>query len=274
MLHTFDLDGYLERIGYSGPRTPTFGTLAQIHLRHTEAIPFENLNPFLKWPVRLDVPSLEQKLIRDRRGGYCFEHNLLLRHALDALGFETTGLAARVLWNRAPGDPAPRTHMLLLVDLNDRAYIADVGFGGLTLTAPLRLDPDVEQRTPHESFRLTKSRGVFTVQAKIRDEWRALYRFDLQEQKDVDYELANWYASTHPESPFVTELVVARQDPLRRYTLRDNELTIRHVRGRTERVRLGGAADLRAALEGLFGLTLPRAPELHVALEQLTARAA
>lgn len=274
MLHTFDIDSYLERIGYSGPRTPTFGTLAQIHLRHTEAIPFENLNPFLKWPVRLDAQSLEQKLIREGRGGYCFEHNLLLRHALDALGFQTTGLAARVLWNRAKGEPAPRTHMLLLVDLNDRAYIADVGFGGLALTAPLRLDPGVEQRTPHESFRLAKSGGVFTLHAKIREDWRALYRFDLQEQQDVDYELANWYASTHPQSPFVTELIVSRQDPLRRYTLRDNQLTIHHVRGRTERLRLQSSKDLRAALEGVFGLTLPRGPELHAALEQLTERAA
>jgi N-hydroxyarylamine O-acetyltransferase len=273
-VHTFDLDGYLERIGYSGPQTPTFGTLAQIHLRHTEAIPFENLNPFLKWPVSLDVRSLEQKLIREGRGGYCFEHNLLLRHALEALGFETTGLAARVLWKRAPGEPSPRTHMLLLVDLNDRAYIADVGFGGLTLTAPLRLDPDVEQRTPHETFRLVKSGGQFTLEARIRSDWRALYRFDLQEQMDADYEVANWYASTHPQSPFVTGLVAARHDPLRRYTLRDNELAIHHVRGRTERLRLGAAADLLAALEGVFRLRLPRSPELQAALEQLTAQAA
>jgi N-hydroxyarylamine O-acetyltransferase len=272
VLHTIDLDRYLERIGYSGPRTPSFGTLAHIHLRHTEMIPFENLNAFMKMPVRLDLPSLEQKLLRERRGGYCFEHNLLLRHALTALGFEVTGLAARVLWNA--GDTAPRTHMLLLVDLNDRGYIADAGFGGLTLTAPLRLDPGVEQSTPHGSFRLVRSGGVFTVQAKLRGEWRSLYCFDLQEQTDADYEMANWYASTHPQSPFVTGLVAARQDPLRRYALRDNELAIHHVRGRTERVRLESSADLRAALEGVFGLKLPRGPELHAALEQLTARAA
>jgi len=274
VLHTFDLNRYLERIGYSGPRTPSFGTLAHIHLRHTEMIPFENLNPFMKWPVTLDMASLEQKMLRDGRGGYCFEHNLLLRHALTALGFEVTGLAARVLWNARGGEGRPRTHMLLLVDLNDRAYIADAGFGGLTLTAPLRLDPDVEQSTPHGSFRLERSGGLFTVQAKVRAEWRSLYCFDLQEQTDADYEMANWYASTHPDSPFVTGLVVARQDPLRRYALRDNELAIHHMRGRTERLRLESSADLRAALEGVFGLKLPRGPELHAALEQLTARAA
>src|SRR5206468_6376147 len=102
-----------------------------------------------------------------------------------------------------------------------------------------------------EHFRVVTSAGLFTLQARIRDDWHALYRFDLQEQKDADYEVGNWYASTHPQSPFVTGLLVARQDPLRRYTLRDNELAIHHVNGRTERLRLAGAADLRAALEGL-----------------------
>jgi N-hydroxyarylamine O-acetyltransferase len=92
-----DLDAYFERIGYAGERTPTLDTLRGIQACHPAAIAFENLNPLLGWPVRLDARSLQQKLVVDRRGGYCFEHNLLLGHVLNAVGFSVSGLAARIL---------------------------------------------------------------------------------------------------------------------------------------------------------------------------------
>src|SRR5579863_5799708 len=88
----FDLDAYLARIGYSGPRTPTLDTLESVHALHPAAIPFENLNPLLGWPVALDADSLHTKMIACNRGGWCFEHNTLFRHALEALGFRVTGL--------------------------------------------------------------------------------------------------------------------------------------------------------------------------------------
>ena len=114
----FDLDAYLERIGYTGPRTATLDTLEALHALHPAAIPFENLNPLLGWPVALDVESLQAKLVAGGRGGWCYEHNTLFRHALEALGFSVTSLGARVLWNTPPGSPVgARHHMLLLVDL-------------------------------------------------------------------------------------------------------------------------------------------------------------
>jgi len=274
MTTEFDLDAYLERIGYSGPRSATIGTLEAIHARHPRAIPFENLNPLLGWPVRLDPASLQQKLVREGRGGYCFEQNLLLYHALQTLGFAVRGLAARVRWNAPEGVVRARTHMLLLVDLDDGPYVADVGFGGLTLTAPLRLQPDIEQATPHEPFRLIRAGDAFEMQAQVRGAWGSLYRFDLQEQLQPDYELANWYVSNHPESQFVTALIAARADRDRRYALRNNELTVHHVNGRSERHVLTSAASVRAALADAFGLTLPVGPELDAALERLLARAA
>jgi N-hydroxyarylamine O-acetyltransferase len=190
----FDLDAYFDRIGYTGPRSATLDTLEAIHAQHAQAIPFENINPLLHWPVRLDMASLEQKLVREGRGGYCFEQNLLLYHALRTLEFDVTGLAARVLWDAPEGAVRPRSHMLLLVDLDDRPYVADVGFGGLTLTAPLRLLPDVEQATPHESFRLTGAGDAFVAEAHVGGAWKKLYRFDLQEQLLPDYEVTNWYS--------------------------------------------------------------------------------
>jgi N-hydroxyarylamine O-acetyltransferase len=274
MTPEFDLDAYFERIGYSGPRAATIDTLEAIHARHPQAIAFENLNPLLGWPVRLDPASLEQKLVREGRGGYCFEQNLLLSHALDALGFDVSGLAARVLWNAPEGDVRARTHMVLLVKLRGGPYVADVGFGGLTLTAPLRLEVDIEQATPHEPFRLLTTGDAFVMQARVGGAWKSLYRFDLQEQLLPDYEVTNWYLSNHPQSHFVTGLIAARTDRDRRYALRNNELAVHHMNGQTERRVLASAADVRAALEEAFRLTLPAGPELDAALERIVARAA
>jgi N-hydroxyarylamine O-acetyltransferase len=266
-----DLEAYFRRIGYTGERAPDLATLKAIHARHAEAIAFENLDPLAGWPVRLDLDSLQRKLVLGGRGGYCYEQNLLFGGALAALGFEVTGLAARVLWRAPEGAINPRTHMLLRVDLARGPHIADVGFGGLTLTGPLRLEPDVEQATPHEPFRLLEADGGFVMQAKVRDAWISLYRFDLQEQLLPDYELANWYLSHHPQSRFVTGLLAARPAADRRYALLDNELAVHHLNGPTEKRILASAAELRETLERDFLLTLPQAPELDAALERLTA---
>lgn len=270
----FDLDAYLERICYAGPRAATLETLAAIHLRHAQAIPFENLNPFLRWPVRLDAASLQQKLVRDGRGGYCFEHNLLLSHALQRLGFRVRWLAARVLLNVPEGTVTPRSHMVLLIDLDGRPVVADVGFGGLTLTGPLRLEAEIEQATPHEPFRLMPSGDGFVMQAKAGGTWRSLYRFDLQEQVLSDYEVTNWYLSNHPSSHFVTGLIAARADHGRRYALRGNQLAVHHLDAGTDHRTLTSAEELRSALEEAFHITLPDSPEVQAALQRVAGQSA
>jgi N-hydroxyarylamine O-acetyltransferase len=274
MAAAVDLDAYCERIGFRGLRAPTLETLRAIHSLHPRAIPFENLNPLLRLPVPLDAKSLEAKLVRGGRGGYCFEHNLLLKHVLEAMGFQVKGLAARVVWNAPPGSVTSRTHMLLHVDVASTAYLADVGFGGLTLTAPLRFVIDVEQDTPHEAARVAADGEEFLMQAKLGTDWHTLYRFDLQEQHQIDYELANWYTSTHPRSFFVNGLMVARSEPERRYTLRNTEFSVYHAGGRQERRTLVSAAELRDALTGPFGLLLPAGTALDATLERLTASGA
>ena len=270
----FELEDYLARIGYAGPRSASLDTFEAVHRAHAQTIPFENLDPLLGRPVRLDARALQQKLVRERRGGYCFEHNTLFSHALKALGFHVTGLAARVMWNQPPGAVTPRGHMLLLVDLDDRAYIADVGFGAQTLTGPLRLQQGIVQATPHEPFKLVRVGGDFVLHTFIHDQWRALYRFDLQEQFLPDYEVSSWYLSNHPESHFVRGLTAARPEVNRRFALRNADLTVHHLSGETERRRLTTAAELRATLENVFLLALPDAPELHATLDRLVTRAA
>ena len=264
-----DLDAYFQRIGYIGDRTATLKTLQSIHQHHAQAIAFENLNPFLKQPVPLDLKSLQQKLIHEGRGGYCFEQNRLLGSVLIAVGFQVTNLAARVLWNLPEGTITPRSHMLLQVDIDGEKYIADVGFGGLTLTAPLSLTPDIEQSTPHEPFRLLVNDHTYIMQAYIGQEWKSLYRFELQEQQLPDYEVSNWYVCTHPNSLFVTTLIAARPDADCRYALRNNELTTHHLDGQTERRVLSTVTELRSVLEDVFHLKLPAIANLDSALQQV-----
>ncbi len=190
---------------------------------------------------------------------------------LRAIGFRVTDLAARVVWNAPPRVLRPRSHMLLRIDLEDGPYVADVGFGGLTLTAPLRLAADIEQPTPHETFRLVATDDGFVLEALLRESWAALYRFDLQPQLPPDYEVANWYVSTHPQSHFVTSLIAARPFSGGRFALSNNQLSIHRPGAASEQRTLPGPAELRAVLQETFGLTLPEEPGLDETLARLTA---
>ena len=265
-----DIDAYFRRIGYTGSRKPTLETLRALHELHPRAIPFENLDTLRRRPVRLDLESLQDKLVTQRRGGYCFEQNRFFSQVLTALGYSVTALSARVLWER-PEDVRARTHMLLLVQLGEGAYLCDVGFGGLTMTAPLRLEPGVEQRTPHEPFRIEREGREFVSQACVRGAWRALYRFDLQEQQPIDIEVLNFFVSEHPESPFLTRLMAARREQNRTLNLRNGELSVHHLNGPSERRVLGTVADLRAALAREFCIDVPEDAALDAAFERALA---
>lgn len=269
MTSALDLDAYFERIGYAGPRAPTLDTLAALHLHHPRMIPFENLSPFLGRPVPLDTAAIERKLVHGRRGGYCYEHNLLFGGVLTALGFRVSGLAARAMWNIPEGTVRPRSHMLLRVDVGGVDYLADVGFGGLTLTGPLRFQTDVEQDTPHETIRLVRVEHGVAMQARVEEGWKTLYQFGDEPHVLADYEMGNWYVSTHPASPFRTDLMAARAGDGVRHTLRNREQAIHRLNGTTQRWRLASAAGLRTALERTFGLDLSGLPEIDAALERV-----
>ncbi|MGH7044304.1 MAG: arylamine N-acetyltransferase family protein [Acetobacteraceae bacterium] len=263
------IDAYFQRIGYAGERAPSLATLRGLHLCHAQAIAFENLDPLMGRPVRLDLVSLQQKLVHAGRGGWCFEQNLLFSHALRALGFRVRCLSARVLWGQPEDAITARSHMLLRVDLDAGPCIADVGFGGQTLTGPLRLEPDVEQATPHEPFRLMRAGEGFKVQSKVGGAWKSLYRFDQQEQFQPDYEVSNYYLSHWPGSHFRHALMVGRPEADRRYALHNNQFSVHHLNGVTEQRSLTSAAELRRTLEGPFRLRLPDGAELDAVLERL-----
>ena len=270
----FDLEAWLGRILYPGPRAPALDTLRGIILAQATTVPFENLDVLLGRPPKLDPASLQQKIIGSGRGGYCFEHNSLLRAGLRALGFQVTGLIARVVRGMDPGANAPAGHMVLRIDLPEGTFLADTGFGNLTPTAPLAMLPDIEQPTPHETMRLRPIGEELLLEAKTgrpgeTGAWEHLYRLSPHPRLDMDYEVANWFTATHPKSPFVDNLIAARAAPDgARHSFFNGRLSVRRPPDRIERRLLESDAEYAAALSGIFGLSLPGA-DLQALLDTL-----
>ena len=217
-----DLDAYLERIGYRGPVEPTRGVLDALHLGHATSIPFENLDILLGRPIRLDLESLQAKLVRDRRGGYCFEHNTLFAAALEAAGFGVTRLGARVRFGAR--SVTARTHMALLVEADGEDRLADVGFGGGSILRSLPIGPGPEVDQFGWGFRLTDDDGARVLQTRRPSGWIDLYAFTFEPQYSVDYEMANHFTSTHPSSPFTRTLTAQLSAPERALILRGRKL--------------------------------------------------
>lgn len=263
-----DLAAYLARIGVTGPVAPDRATLARIAAAHPAAIPFEGIDGLLGTPVNLDPAALVAKLVHGGRGGFCFEHNLLLRAMLEAIGFAVTALGARVLWHNGPDAPSGLTHMLLRVDLPEGPVIVDAGFGGNTLTGVLDLVVDRDQPTPHETFRLTRAGDYWLQWVLIADEWRPTYRFTLEPQHRPDQELGSWYMSTSPASHLVHGLTCARALPDRRLALRNFDLAVHHRGGGTERRQLADTEAVCAVVATEFGIRLPDPAALARRLEQ------
>jgi N-hydroxyarylamine O-acetyltransferase len=251
-----DLATYFARIGYAGPAEPTLAVLREIHARHPARIAVEGLDPFLGRPVEINPAAIEDKLLCRRRGGSCHEQNALFHDVLAGLGFRVTALGGRVVW-MAPGRSAPLTHRLTLVELAEGRFLADVGFGGQTPTAPLGLAPGLEQVTPHGTYRVVREGEGFEVQMRLGDGWGPMYRFTLAPQAPTDFEVANWFTATHPRTRFVRNLVAARVVGEDRVNLFNASLSVRRPDGTVEQRTLADAEDLRGVLEGTMGLDLP-----------------
>lgn len=265
-MQTIDLDVYFGRIGYAGPREATMEVLSALQLAHPGAIPFEGLDPLLGRPVALDPASLERKLLRGARGGYCFEQNGIFWRVLTALGFDVTPLSARVRWMLPDDAPlGPLTHMLLKVETADGPVLCDVGFGGQSPTSPLRFEPGLEQATPHGLYRLMAlGDGHFDLQMRLPDRWQTMYRFTQERRVMADYELGNWFTSTNPQSLFVNNLMVSRVAGERRLNLLNTDLTIYGPGDAVEERRIESAEELHRLLTEDFGLDVPRAEALRI----------
>ncbi len=249
-----DLDAYLRRIGHQGAREPTLATLEALHLAHATHIPFENLDILLGRPIRIDLESLQAKLVAGGRGGYCFEQNTLFAAVLRALGFEVTLLAARVRFGATR--ILPRTHMVLKVRSEGADWLADVGFGAAGLLLPVRFGEGEEVRQFAWAYRLVEETGQWVLRSLRDGAWTELYAFTLEPQLAVDFEVANHYVSTHPQSRFVQTLTAQRVAPEERRTLVNRDLSIDRAGG-TEWRTLSDDDELLALLADSFDLRFP-----------------
>jgi N-hydroxyarylamine O-acetyltransferase len=201
-----DLDAYLARIGLAGRPS-----LAELHRAHVSSIPFENLQSHGGEAVSLATSDLERKIVDGRRGGYCFEHNLLFAAALQELGFEVEPMLARVRWAAPPGTVRHRGHLLLRVTGEGGVWHADVGFGAGTLLEPIPFGPGEEQEHEGWRFRVVQDGEELVLQSVLDERWSDLYGFVPQPVPFVDLETSNWFTCSHPASPFVTGLLIAGQ---------------------------------------------------------------
>jgi N-hydroxyarylamine O-acetyltransferase len=251
MASSLDLDAYLTRIGAESQLAPSLEGLICLHRAHCAAIPFENLDILLGREIVLDTASLEAKLVRARRGGYCFEQNTLFQAALEALGYEVTAFAARV--RTGTTSIRPRTHMLLRVSLPEGTFLADVGFGGDGPVHPIPLAEGSEAWLGGVGHRLRREGELRILEGNTAGEWSDLYAFTLEPQYPVDFEMANHFTSTYPRSAFVLNLVVQRSWPERRALLRNRELVVRED-GTTETTTVRDPEHLLEVLATVFDL--------------------
>jgi N-hydroxyarylamine O-acetyltransferase len=241
-------------VGYSGTPRPTRAALEALHLAHATHIPFENLDILLGRPIRLDTGSLQAKLVAGGRGGYCFEQNLLFAAALEAAGFAVRRLAGRVRFRAHR--VLPRTHVLLLVEADGATWIADVGFGLAGLLLPVPFAAGSETRQFHWTYRVVEESGHWVVQTQHDASWTDLYAFSMEPQHLADFEMANYFVSTHPESRFVRTLTAQLPTPDARFMLRNRELTVDDGKSVTSRM-LADDEELLGVLAETFGVRFP-----------------
>ncbi|MGV0790822.1 arylamine N-acetyltransferase [Mycolicibacterium sp. XJ1819] len=252
------MGAYCARIGHTGPTEATVDTLHAVVAAHNRSIPFENLDPLLGIPVAdLGAAALFDKLVHRHRGGYCFEQNGVMGYVLAQLGFGVQRLGGRVLWMNTSGTLPAQTHETLAVTVpgTPGQWLVDVGFGGQTLSSPIRLETGPVQQTRHEPYRLVDHADGLLLQAQIRGQWQPLYAFTARPQPQIDLEVGSWYVSTHPSSRFVVGLSAALVTDDARWNLRGRHLAI-HRDGDTERVRFDSAAQVMTALTDRFGIDL------------------
>lgn len=246
-----DLGAYLDRIGAGQG-----AGLTELHRAHVTSICFENLDSHQGIPVSLKLDDLERKLVSARRGGYCFEQNLLFAAALDAIGLRAEPMLARVRLGRPPGTPRPRTHLVHRVHTDDGVWLADVGFGNGTLLEPIPFGPGDEHDQSGWRFRIVAEGGEHVLQTLEGSDWVDVYGFVPEPVPFVDIDTSNWFTCTHPRSPFRAGLIVAvnRADGTRVAMSDWNGLSLitrtPSERTVTEPVR----EDIPGLLERVFGL--------------------
>ncbi|MFC4653428.1 arylamine N-acetyltransferase [Rheinheimera marina] len=245
----FDLAAYFQRIGYTGPVERSLETLHDLMRTQLFAVPFENLDVQAGQVVSMVPEQIVEKIVQQRRGGYCYEVNGLFAMALQALGFSYRFVAARPMFYPVR---RPKTHMVLLVEAEGEQYLLDLGFGSYGIRAPIALSHlDTELEQDFDRFKLTlDDKGAYVLQAFVDGQWLSQFGFDCYESEWVDFMPANYLNSTHPDTIFVQKLLVIRHSPQGRDILLGDQL--KQIRAEGTQVRQLSEAERDTELQRLL----------------------
>lgn len=262
------LKQYYKRIEWTpDDNVPTLSNLRKLQRHHTFTFPFENLNALLDIPILLDTDSLFYKMVVDQRGGYCYEQNILFLEVLKAMNYKARGLTGRVLLS---GDKHPRrTHMLILLEIDNEFYISDVGFGSAAPCVPLALQTDLVQKTPYSDFKIKAKNESFVLHSNYKNSWKPLYMFDLEEQYQEDFVVGNWFTSTNHIAHFKDELTFSYKTKDCRYTLDNNLFSIYCLDGSSTKELLQTPESIREVIKKFFKIKLNNLPGLDKKLKEL-----
>ena len=248
-----DVDAYLARLGVAWPAAADLATLRHLQERHLAAVPFENLSIHLGEPVELGEEALFAKIVRRRRGGFCYELNGLFAALLRELGYTASLRAAQVFRPDGTLGP-PLDHAAIVVEL-DEPWLVDVGFGRFA-RHPVRLSGVDAQSDPDGEF-LVLDAPHGDVDVLMNGEPQ--YRLERRPRPLSDFVPMAWWQSTSPESHFTKSLTCSRPTSQGRVTLSGDKL-IETVDGVRHEVVLPTEAAIRMAYRVYFGLPLTRLP--------------
>ena len=249
-----DIQAYLQRINYTGPTAPGAETLRRLQVAHLQTVPFENLSIHSGEPIVLDDEALFEKIVRRRRGGFCYELNGLFAALLRALGFNVEMLSAQVANDDGVFGP-DFAHMTLLVTLAER-WLVDVGFGDSFLE-PLKLDEESEQVQGRRAYRIVREDECLTLMQRLNeDEWRQQYRFTLRPYHYSDYAEMCRYHQTSPQSHFTKARICSRATPEGRISLSDLRFITTIAGGERQERLLTNQEEYATILRDHFGIVM------------------
>lgn len=269
-----NLQEYYHRIGYAGNSEPTLDNLKKIHFLHSQMIPFENCDMHFegemeKRAIVIEPSLIEQKLVQDKRGGYCFEQNTLLYYVMLAMGYVVRPILSRGRWLVEEGVPTTLTHLVIRVEINGKFYICDVGFCNCTPIEPVEMSEN-EQVNSYDTRRIIRyidetgcEQYLMQVKFKRSIDWMNCYCFKDEEVLPIDIELASWWASTSPKHKFAKNLIIANVAEKCRYILVNDILTIRYVDGSSERLPVNNE-NVLDMLKSYFHLHFPQGTSFDI----------
>ncbi len=263
MTASIDLDAYFNRIQWGGDTRPTYDTLAQLVRAHTRHIPFENLDVLLGRGIRIDLESIQRKLVRARRGGYCFEQATLFAAVLEQLGFRPVRHSSRVTI-LTPRTEASRTHMFLTVPLPEGTFVVDPGFGGLAPRVPVPLIDGESASIDGETHWMVRDADRWVLRAQVMSDAPVnAWVTSLEQDYPIDFEMANHYTSTYPASPFINRILMRAMTDEGRVTVMNRDATIWRG-GVSHKFELEDRRALRGLLIEHFGIDEPEVEHMRV----------